>query len=132
MYITPVFFGGSACLAQAITQSMALASMHIGSGPGVVGLSGMQVKPFSPLRSVRMAPAASMAITVAPLPTASGAAFMALATSASSEGPAGLAGAAAAAGFAAGLDLRASAAVAGWRKADIASTARTPPAKWAR
>jgi hypothetical protein len=31
------------------------ASMHIGSGPGVVGLPGMQPKPFVPTRSVRIA-----------------------------------------------------------------------------
>src|SRR3979411_1294039 len=52
--------------------------MHIGSGPGVAGLSGMQVKPFVPLRSVRILPSASMATIVAFLPTAAGAALIAL------------------------------------------------------
>src|SRR5258708_29556537 len=69
---------------QECTQAMALASMHIGSGPGVAGLSGMQVKPFVPLRSVRREPLASMATTVAPFATLAGAAFIALAMSAAS------------------------------------------------
>jgi hypothetical protein len=34
----------------------AFGSMRIGSGPGVPGLSGMQLKPFVPLRTVRMLP----------------------------------------------------------------------------
>src|SRR5205085_2737838 len=65
---------------------MALASMHMGSGPGVAGLSGMQVNPFFPSRSVRIFPPASIATTVAPLATLAGAAFMALAMSSASLG----------------------------------------------
>src|SRR2546428_482417 len=53
--------------------------MHIGSGPGVVGLSGIHVNPFVPLRRVRMLPSDSIATTVAPFATLAGAAFMALA-----------------------------------------------------
>src|SRR5437867_3272905 len=53
--------------------------MHIGSGPGVAGLSGMQVKAFVPLRSVRIVPFASMATMVAPPATLAGAAVIALA-----------------------------------------------------
>jgi hypothetical protein len=34
--------------------------MHIGSGPGVAGLSGMQENPFFPSRKVRILPFASM------------------------------------------------------------------------
>ena len=58
---------------------MAFWSMHIGSGPGVFGLSGMQVNPFVPLCSVRIFPSASIATTVAPFATLGGAALLALA-----------------------------------------------------
>src|SRR5580704_2597589 len=73
---------------QAWTHSIALASAHIGSGPGVAGLSGMQVKPLVPLRSVRILPSASIATMVAFLPTAAGAALMALLISSASLGAA--------------------------------------------
>src|SRR5437660_10666735 len=87
MYMNPTFpAGGVSWLIQACAQAMALASMHIGSGPGVAGLSGMQVKPFVPLRTVRMVPSASMATTVAPFATLGGAAFIALAMSSASLG----------------------------------------------
>src|SRR6202035_838802 len=66
--------------------------MHIGSGPGVAGLSGMQVKPFVPLRSVRIFPSASIATIVAFLPTAAGAALIALLISSASDGAALAAG----------------------------------------
>jgi len=49
-------------------------SQHIGSGPGVSGLSGMQVKGLVPSRSVRIPPSAVMATMVAALPMAGGAA----------------------------------------------------------
>src|SRR5438270_10433333 len=74
---------------------LAAGSMHIGSGPGVAGLSGMQVKLLVPLRTVRILPPSSMATIVACLPTLGGAADSALAMSCASVDP-GLA----AAGFA--------------------------------
>src|SRR5690348_13208321 len=87
MYMKPTFpCGGSLCPIHAPAQAKALASMHIGSGPGVVGLSGMQVKPLLPLRSVRMLPAVSIAMIVASLETLAGAARMALAISCLSLG----------------------------------------------
>jgi hypothetical protein len=52
--------------------------MHVGSGPGVSGLSAMQVKPFDPRRNVRIVPLARMSTTVAPRATAAGAADRAL------------------------------------------------------
>src|SRR2546423_3982451 len=58
---------------------MAFVSRHIGSGPGVVGLSGMHVTAFVPLRRVRIEPSAPMATIVAPFETLAGAAFIALA-----------------------------------------------------
>src|SRR3989344_5949707 len=80
MYMKPTFPGvGFLCPTHAWTQSMAFLSMHMGSGPGVAGLSGMQVKPFFPSRSVRILPSASMATMVAPFETFAGAADMALA-----------------------------------------------------
>src|SRR3954466_1802842 len=80
MYMKPTLpAGGSLWPIQASAHFMAFASMHIGSGPGVVGLSGMQVKPFVPLRTVRIVPAASIAMMVASLETFAGAARMALA-----------------------------------------------------
>ncbi len=65
-------------------QSPAFLSQHIGSGPGVAGLSGIQVKPLVPLRSVRIPPFGLGATIVALSATFLGAAFMALATSSSS------------------------------------------------
>src|SRR5690349_843444 len=59
-------------------KAMPLASPHIGSGPGVVGESAMQVKLLVPLRSSRMVPSAPMSIIVAPSAMALGAAVMAL------------------------------------------------------
>src|SRR5690349_9763699 len=56
--------------------------MHIGSGPGVAGLSAMQVKPLSPRRIVRIDPSRPTATIVAPRATAAGAADMALRISA--------------------------------------------------
>ena len=52
---------------QASTHLPALASKHIGSGPGVVGLSGMQVQPLLPLRKVFIVPSA-LAWTIVALP----------------------------------------------------------------
>src|SRR5271165_2983627 len=57
----------------------------------------MQVNPFVPLRSVRILPSASIATIVAFLPTAGGAALIALLISSASVGPA----------MAAGLDVSA-------------------------
>src|SRR5215475_9966323 len=67
---------------------MAAGSMHIGSGPGVAGLSGMQVKLLVPLRRVRIFPGESMATIVACLPTLGGAADSALAINCASVGAA--------------------------------------------
>src|SRR5688500_743760 len=79
MYITPTVFAGGVFLPiHAIAHWPALASMHIGSGPGVTGLSGMQVQPLDPSRRVFIAPSAP-AWTMAALPEMeSGAAAMAL------------------------------------------------------
>src|SRR5690348_3823766 len=52
--------------------------MHIGSGPGVVGLSGMQVKLPVPWRTVRMVPSGPMTTMVAIAATDLGAAVIAL------------------------------------------------------
>src|SRR4029077_8885358 len=93
MYMKPTLFdGGGLCPTQASIHSIAFLSAHIGSGPGVAGLSGMQVNPLLPLRSVCM-PLSSMVTTVAPLATLAGAAPVALAMSWASLG-AFLAGAA--------------------------------------
>src|SRR3954467_1823558 len=84
MYISPTAFaGGVRCSIQAIAQPIAFSSMHIGSGPGVAGLSAMQVKPLWPRRTVRM-PLAPIATIVAPRPIAGGAADIALAIKAES------------------------------------------------
>src|SRR6266478_325826 len=81
MYMNPTFpAGGVLWPRYASIQSPALLSQHIGSGPGVSGLSGMQVKPLVPLRSVRMPPFGSGATIVAFSATFFGAAFSALAT----------------------------------------------------
>src|SRR4051794_31809681 len=58
----------------------ALASKHIGSGPGVVGLSGMQVQPLLPLRMTVMVPLASAVTIEASCASDAGAADSALAT----------------------------------------------------
>src|SRR6185295_4472286 len=71
--------GGGLCSIQACAHSMAFLSPHIGSGPGLSGLSGIQVKPLVPLRSSRILPPASIATIVASLATDTGAACMALA-----------------------------------------------------
>src|SRR5690349_9774051 len=87
MYIRPMRpFGGSFFARYAISQSMAFLSMHIGSGPGVAGLSPMQVNSLLPGRTVRMAPLASMATMVASAATLAGPARMALWIIASSAG----------------------------------------------
>src|SRR6202035_2510876 len=78
MYMNPTLpTVGEMWLAHACTQSMAFLSIHMGSGPGVAGLSGMQVNPLVPLRSVRILPA-SIVTMVAFLATLAGAALMAL------------------------------------------------------
>src|SRR5262249_3541049 len=52
MYMKPtLFFGGSFLFNQASTHSIAYWSAHIGSGPGVLGLSAMQVNWLLPLRT---------------------------------------------------------------------------------
>src|SRR6202035_5984618 len=87
MYMNPTLpTVGEMWLAHACTQSMAFLSIHMGSGPGVAGLSGMQVNPLVPLRSVRILPSASIVTMVAFLPTLAGAAFMALLINAASVG----------------------------------------------
>src|ERR1039457_580895 len=80
MYINPTFpAGGVLWFRYASIQSPAFLSQHIGSGPGVAGLSGIQVKLLDPLRSVRIPPVGSGATMVAFSATFLGAAFMALA-----------------------------------------------------
>src|SRR5258708_2116359 len=87
MYMKPTFpAAGFFFSIQACAHSMAAGSMHIGSGPGVVGLSGMHVKAFVPLRMVRILPSASTATIVAFFPTFGGAADSALAMSSASVG----------------------------------------------
>src|SRR5208282_3473592 len=87
IYINPTFpAGGVLWFRYASIQSPAFLSQHIGSGPGVSGLSGMHVKPFVPLRRVRIPPFGSGATTVAFSATFLGAAFMALAINSSSVG----------------------------------------------
>src|ERR1035438_9688589 len=87
MYINPTFpAGGVLWFRYASIQSPAFLSQHIGSGPGVSGLSGMQVKPLLPLRSVRIPPFESGVTMVALSATFLGAAVMALAISSSSVG----------------------------------------------
>src|SRR5689334_21736631 len=79
MYISAALPAGGGCFFSiASIHSMPLASVHIGSGPGVAGLSGRQVKPFVPARSSFIDPSAPMSMIAALLPTASGAALMAL------------------------------------------------------
>src|ERR1051326_7800307 len=82
MYMRPTLLvGGALWPIQAFAHSIAFLSAHIGSGPGVAGLSGMQVQPFVPGRSVRILPSAVMLTMVAPSPMPAGAALIALAMS---------------------------------------------------
>src|SRR5690349_7439778 len=88
MYMNPTLpAGGVLCPTHAIAHSIAFLSMHIGSGPGVAGLSGMQVKPFLPSRSMRILPSASITTMLAPCDTLAGAADIALLIMALSDGP---------------------------------------------
>src|SRR3954454_22313017 len=90
MYMTPgVPSGGVFLPIQAAAQLPAFLSMHIGSGPGVVGLSGMQVQPFLPWRSVFIDPSACASTMAASRETEGGGAAIAL--SIGSEGWAALA-----------------------------------------
>src|SRR5881227_1009123 len=67
MYIRPTLpAGGALWPIQALAHSIAFLSAHIGSGPGVAGLSGMHVQPFVPLRIVRIFPPADISTMVAP------------------------------------------------------------------
>jgi hypothetical protein len=54
--------------------------MHIGSGPGVAGLSGMQVQPFLPARKVAIVPSAFGSTIAASWAIEAGAADIALST----------------------------------------------------
>src|SRR4030088_2536807 len=86
-YMNPTFPAGGVFLCRyASIHSPAFLSQHMGSGPGVSGLSGIHVKPLVPLRSVRIPPFGSGATMVASSATFLGAAFMALAISSSSVG----------------------------------------------
>ncbi len=76
--------GGGLWAAMAIIQPMAFASAHIGSGPGVEGSSGMQVKPLEPRRTERIEPSGFIIATSASLPMEGGAASRALVISAAS------------------------------------------------
>src|SRR3954452_15702619 len=81
MYITPtVPAGGGLWPIQAAAHFAALASMHIGSGPGVSGASGMQVQPFLPARTWFILPSAPTVTIAASCARAAGAAYSALAT----------------------------------------------------
>src|SRR5262245_60982786 len=71
--------GGGLLLIHAFAHSMPGLSRHIGSLPGLMGLSGIQVNGPLPSRSTRILPCSSMAMMVASLATAFGAADMALA-----------------------------------------------------
>src|SRR5258708_9447453 len=80
MYMKPTLpAAGGLWATRAFNHSMELASPHIGSGPGVAGLSAMQVKPLLPLRTTRIAPLALRSTMVASLAMAAGAACIALA-----------------------------------------------------
>src|SRR4051794_16942906 len=79
MYMKPTLLaGGSLCAIHASAHFSALASMHIGSAPGVCGLLGMQVQPFWPSRSTFIVPSALAWTIVAPPAIAFGAAAIAL------------------------------------------------------
>src|SRR5258708_22418275 len=80
MYMKPTLpAAGGLWATRAFNPSRELASPHIGSGPGVAGLSAMQVKPLLPLRTTRIAPLALRSTMVASLAMAAGAACMAVA-----------------------------------------------------
>src|SRR3954470_2805702 len=86
MYINPTLpLGGGLWPTHASIHSIAFLSAHIGSGPGVAGLSGMHVNAFAPFRSVCM-PLSSIVTIVAPFATVAGAALIALAISCFSLG----------------------------------------------
>src|SRR5262245_54550103 len=76
--------GGSECDIHACAHSMPFLSRHMGSAPGVVGMSGMHVQPFVPARSVRISIFSFMVTMAALALIASGAADMALLTMSSS------------------------------------------------
>src|SRR5467141_4093454 len=79
MYMKPtLFFDGSFLFSQASTHSIAFRSAHIGSGPGVLGLSAMQVNWLLPWRTTRIFPSEPTSMMVASFPIACGAADMAL------------------------------------------------------
>src|SRR6476620_8274398 len=81
MYMTPtVPLGGGLCAIHAAAHFPALASKHIGSGPGVSGASGMQVQPLLPLRTTFIAPPAPTVTIDALWAIAAGAADSALLT----------------------------------------------------
>src|ERR1700676_4989528 len=84
MYMKPTLLGGGPLVIHACAHSIAFVSRHIGSGPGVVGLSGMHVKPFVPLRTTRAVPSLFITMIVAASATGFGAADIALAMMASS------------------------------------------------
>src|SRR2546430_2727275 len=87
MYMNPIFPPGGVWGGRyASIHPPAFLSQHIGSGPGVSGLSGIHVKPLLPLRSVRIPPFGSGATMVAFSATFLGPAFMAPAISSSSVG----------------------------------------------
>src|SRR5690348_7496690 len=87
MYIKPsLLAGGCSCAISALAHASAFWSMHIGSGPGVAVLSGMQVNALLPLRRVRIFPSAPIATIVASFATRAGAAFIALAIMCASLG----------------------------------------------
>src|SRR4051794_20344433 len=79
MYMTPgtPSVGGFLPI-HAVAQAAAFLSMHIGSGPGVVGLSGMQVQPFLPWRKVFTEPSACASTMVVSFEMEAGAAAIAL------------------------------------------------------
>src|SRR4030095_8454181 len=81
MYIIPTTpSGGGLWFSIAAIHLPALASKHIGSGPGVVGESGMQVQPLVPLRTSVILPLASAVTIEAFFASDAGAADSALAT----------------------------------------------------
>src|ERR1043165_9769866 len=80
MYMRPTLpAGGALWPIQAPAHSIAFWSPHIGSGPGVAGLSGMHVQPFVPFRSVRIVlPSSDISTIVAHFAIPAGAADIAL------------------------------------------------------
>src|SRR5581483_3339178 len=96
MYMKPTLpAAGVLCPIHAPAHANAFLSMHIGSGPGVAGESGMQVNPLWPSRNVRILPSALIVMIVASFDTAAGAARSALAISCASLGGFAIAGKAA-------------------------------------